>query len=290
MDPGERDPQDPSNPWRGWAPTNQEPRGEAAIRAVIKGKSQGKPSGGAAIGAAMKGKGQGKPSGQMYPLWQQWGYKAVDPFNHGRKGGKPQASSNAKVECWAFEQARGVVFSGSDWSEEESLKESCGLFAKDGTRAARLFLHSETFFQEQRKLADLQPRAIQAEERAQLLKNELIKQLGRESQDSELQKKVEEAANERDKLDKDLAECLATVDQEISMFYNFVEGLDKGDTLLVAAIGLESEALLKVLAPLRVNRSYNNEVRKNVPAVAVAGVLGGHFEIQSGLHVATAVA
>ena len=33
---------------------------------------------------------------------------------------------------------------------------------------------------------------ICVEKRAQLLKNELIKQLGRESQDSELQKKVEE--------------------------------------------------------------------------------------------------
>eukprot|EP00435_Cladocopium_sp_Y103_P050080 s1104_g15.t1 len=179
-EPGERDPwQDSIDPWGGWAAITGAVHAHTSLEGgwpVCKGKSNGKNPGNFRIGThwipdiqvshggwapitgkshgknpgwpVCKGKSNGKNPGQMHSLWE--GYKAADPFKDWRKGGKPQASSNSKVqvECFASEQARGVVFSGSDWTDEESLKESCGLFAKDGTRAARIFLQDETFFQE----------------------------------------------------------------------------------------------------------------------------------------------
>eukprot|EP00435_Cladocopium_sp_Y103_P051324 s1104_g15.t2 len=158
-EPGERDPwQDSIDPWGGWAAITGAVHAHTSLEGgwpVCKGKSNGKNPGTVHAHTSLeggwpvcKGKSNGKNPGQMHSLWE--GYKAADPFKDWRKGGKPQASSNSKVqvECFASEQARGVVFSGSDWTDEESLKESCGLFAKDGTRAARIFLQDETFFQE----------------------------------------------------------------------------------------------------------------------------------------------
>eukprot|EP00435_Cladocopium_sp_Y103_P047376 s1104_g13.t3 len=77
----------------------------------------------------------------------------------------------------------------------------------------------------QRKLADLQPRAIQAQEHVQLLKNELLKHFGQAESEEypELQKQVKEAAEERDRLDKEVAACSATVDQaRCSMLFHVV--------------------------------------------------------------------
>jgi len=74
-------------------------------------------------------------------------------------------------------------------------------------------------------------------------------------------------------------------EDDLPRLWTFVETVEEGGVVLLAAIGLENEVLGKVLGPFQRNRT---PVPKDAKAVAVAGIKGKSFEINYGNLCATA--